>query len=1099
MAAKSDLKILIDKLQTYKRKYYINKLIRGTIFGLSIILTVYLIINSLEYSVRFNSPTRTILFFITASAFLFIIYVWIIDPLVKIFDSRRQLNDQEAAKQVGEYFPSVRDKLLNTLQLEDLSAKENSLISASIEQKTREISLVPFSNAVNLGENKQYLKLLVIPSLALILVLLFIPQLLTESSTRIINFNKEFVPKAPFSFNLENDKLQAFKNEDFTIELSMEGEAIPNSVYLNTLNRRVKLKKMSSNTFEYTFQKIQHQIPFHFQAAGFQSGNFNIDVVNRPNLKSFNVFLDYPAYLNKEDERLTNVGNLQVPEGTQINWHFRTFSADKLQLDFSKEPGAISAKQEEDQIFKHSRTVYESQIYEVKLENKYSRNKDPIEYNLAVIRDEYPKIKLEQYYDTTLYEYIILGGNISDDYGLSNLKIFYKSKKNGAQSSDYQHIIIPIDRNQITQSYYYKWDVGQIDLQQGDQIEYHLQVWDNDGVNGNKSAKTGPQIFRIPSKEEVKKEIQKASGNTKSQIDKTAQKAETLKERIEEIEERLKGRREMDWQDEKMLEELLKEREKLEQEIKKLQELNRANSSKRERFNHQDEQIKEKVEQLQELMDELLDEETKKLYDELKKLLEEQKLEDIQDNLKKLDLREKNLEKELERALELFKRMKFEYKLEELIDELDKTAESQEELSNQTQDKKNALEDIKDDQEDINQQFDELKKDMDDLQELNQDLKYPEPVHDISEEQNEIEQEQQNIQEFLQKNNRKKAGKSQQKSSRMMQKMSKKLQQMQSNMELEMLQENLDHLRDIVDNLVKLSFDQENIMQEFRAVNQSDPRFVELSQKQLKLKDDAQIVEDSLLSLANRVFQIQSFITREVGAMNENIDASLEAIKERKKGLAMSKQQFSMTSINNLAILLDDVLQQMQQQMADAMGKPQKGSKPSKGAPSLSELQKQLNDKIEDLKKSGKSGRPLSEELAKLAAEQERIRKALQEMNEKSNGQNAGEGGLDKTIEKMEETEIDLVNKQLTNKMIERQKEIMTRLLEAEDALRERELDDKREAERPQDYEQKVPKAFEEYIKAKEREIELLKTVPVKLNPYYKKEVNDYFQRIETQ
>jgi len=70
--------------------------------------------------------------------------------------------------------------------------------------------------------------------------------------------------------------------------------------------------------------------------------------------------------------------------------------------------------------------------------------------------------------------------------------------------------------------------------------------------------------------------------------------------------------------------------------------------------------------------------------------------------------------------------------------------------------------------------------------------------------------------------------------------------------------------------------------------------------------------------------------------------------------------------------------------------------------------------------------------------------------------------------------------------------------LEAEDALRERELDQKREAEQAKEFDRKVPRAFEEYIKAKEKEIELLKTVPIKLNPYYKKEVNNYFKRLET-
>jgi DNA integrity scanning protein DisA with diadenylate cyclase activity len=287
-------------------------------------------------------------------------------------------------------------------------------------------------------------------------------------------------------------------------------------------------------------------------------------------------------------------------------------------------------------------------------------------------------------------------------------------------------------------------------------------------------------------------------------------------------------------------------------------------------------------------------------------------------------------------------------------------------------------------------------------------------------------------------------------------------------------------------------------MKEFQTLNQSDPRFIELSQNQLKLKDDAKIIEDSLISLANRVYQIKSFVTREVKEMNEHMDQSLEGLKKRNQAQSISNQHLTMTSVNNLALLLSDVLQQMQQQMAMAKGgKPKKGQK---NTPGMSQLQKQLNQQIENLKKSGKSGRALSEELAKLAAQQEMIRRALEEAQEgiqELGKEGQGQKGNRDIIEKMEQTEEDLVNKQITTETIKRQQEILTRLLEAENSMRERELDKAREAERATKKEVPVPPEFKEYLKAKEKEIELLRTVPPRLNPYYKQEVNEYFKRLD--
>jgi hypothetical protein len=89
-----------------------------------------------------------------------------------------------------------------------------------------------------------------------------------------------------------------------------------------------------------------------------------------------------------------------------------------------------------------------------------------------------------------------------------------------------------------------------------------------------------------------------------------------------------------------------------------------------------------------------------------------------------------------------------------------------------------------------------------------------------------------------------------------------------------------------------------------------------------------------------------------------------------------------------------------------------------------------------------------------------------------------------------------LVNKKFTDQLIKRQQEILTRLLESEKSMRERDLDEERKGESAKDYNKEMPAAVEEYLRLKEKEVELLKTVPPKLYPYYKKEVREYFKRV---
>lgn len=96
----------------------------------------------------------------------------------------------------------------------------------------------------------------------------------------------------------------------------------------------------------------------------------------------------------------------------------------------------------------------------------------------------------------------------------------------------------------------------------------------------------------------------------------------------------------------------------------------------------------------------------------------------------------------------------------------------------------------------------------------------------------------------------------------------------------------------------------------------------------------------------------------------------------------------------------------------------------------------------------------------------------------------------------MEETEKDLVNRQITQETMKRQQDILTKLLESEKAEREREQDEQRKSNEAKTQDFSNPTQFLEYKRLKEKELELLNTVPPGLTPYYKEKVNSYFNSV---
>ncbi len=503
------------QLKAYKKKYYSNVLLRGGILFLAIILTAFLTLTSLEFIGSFNKVIRAIFFFSFISIALFSLFKWVILPVKQLINLDKELSDEEASKQIGEFFPDIKDKLLNTLQLHK-SAQENVLIQASIRQKTAEISHVPFTSAIDYSINKKYLKFFLPPVFLIIIFLLFVPQLFSEGAKRIINYKKTFISPAPFDFVIKNENLRAFKNEDFTIQLQIEDnntnkrKRIPKDVFVIIGDLKRKMRKDSLGKFSFKLEKIKDNVPFYFNAAGFESVYHEVEVIHRPQIQSIVTNFIYPAYLKKKNESLKNTGSFSIPEGTQVSWTLKTQQTEKISVNFNNEK--IKTKKNKN-TYTFQKILNNQSSYEIELFNQYSKNVDNISYNIQVAKDRFPTVRLEAYQDTVLYNYILLGGALVDDHGLSQCKLYYRVQDTkNKKETPYKTKNISINYNQPSQKLFYQLDLKDLNIKKGESLEYYVKVWDNDGVNGAKSSISQRMYFTVPTKEEVESKI--AENNT---------------------------------------------------------------------------------------------------------------------------------------------------------------------------------------------------------------------------------------------------------------------------------------------------------------------------------------------------------------------------------------------------------------------------------------------------------------------------------------------------------------------------------------------------------------------------------------------------------
>ena len=1107
MSTTNNYQQLISKLDRFTRKYYINQLIRGSLYSIGLILGLFLLMNLLEHQFYFGTTGRKFLFYSFVGISVVALAIWVINPLLHYFRLGKLISHERAAEIIGEHFSNVKDKLLNILQLKKQAdhASDASLLLASINQKTEEIKPVPFPNAINLAQNKKYLRYALPPLLLLLIILFAAPSMIKESTKRLIQNDKEFEKEAPFSFLVEEEDLRVVQFEDFLLSVNIEGAVQPNEVFINIDNYQYRLNKETDGSFSYRFSNVQKDTDFFVFSSGVESKPYHLHVLKKPNILGFEIKLDYPAYTQRKDESISNIGDLVVPVGTQLDWVFNASNTDLIQVQFSTQPEIKNTNRFSDELFTFKKKALRDETYQIFISNEDLPKADSITYAITVIPDLHPSIQVEKFEDSTDQTLLFFVGDASDDYGLRSLSFHYQIKKAKGEQGALNSIKMQQPTSKQIQ-YDYTWDISSLELEPGDEVTYYFEVFDNDAVHGSKSARTQVMTFAKPSVDEYEEMAEQNTEDIKKNLEESLKESKKIKEDMKKLREKMLQEKEMDWQTRKELEKLLERQKELERQINEAKQKFEENIKNQNEFEKPNEELLEKQEKVQELFEEVMSEEMKELMKQIEELLQELDKDEALEMMEDMEMSDEEMEMELDRMLELLKQLEVEAEMEKAIEKLEQLAEEQEQLAEETEQDEKSAEQLEKEQKQINEKFDDIQKELDELKKKNEELENPKDLGDQKEQMEDIEQDLQESQEQLQQKQKQKASKAQKQAAQKMKQMANAMQQQMASQQMEQMEEDMEALRQLLENLIALSFDQEDLIKLFNTANINTPHYVGLVQDQYKLKDDFKLIEDSLHALSKRVYQIESFVTEKVTEIKVNMKESIDELEERHKVQAADNQQRTMKNVNDLALMLSEVMNQMQQQMSSMMQGNQMCNKPGgKGGKSgkvpidkISKGQKQLNKDLQQMKdalQKGKQGS--SKQFAQMAARQAALQKALRNLQKKKQERGEGTKELQQIIDQMNKMETDLVNKTLTNEMLKRQEEILTRLLKAEKAEREREYDEKRKAETATQKERKMPPSLQDYIKKREAEVEMFKAVSPALKPYYKFLVEEYFKSLK--
>ena len=648
------------------------------------------------------------------------------------------------------------------------------------------------------------------------------------------------------------------------------------------------------------------------------------------------------------------------------------------------------------------------------------------------------------------------------------------------------------------QEFYYSFDFEGIETSSSG-ISYYFSVTDNDVINDFKTTTSDHYFFQFPDKEDILANENEQFKDIETKLQQSREMAREIQEDLDKLRMKNMDSNVSEWEKSQMVNDVISKQSKLEKLYEQIKQDNEKLNNYLNSFKEQNQEVAEKQKEIEALLEEVFTDELRELLEEFNKLAEEFDSRKLNQLSQQMDLSYEDLQKQLDRNLEMLRKMKVEQKIQEVIDEIELMSQSKKQLAKDIlndPDYDKGIQQVEQHKEDLNRLQQQIEKALEMNQELERPLNF-DNFHDEFDDSKESMDE--SIQQMNRKN-RKKSGESLENAAQKLESTAFAMQQLLDSNTMEQNMENIENLRQILGNLVYLSFEQEEVLDGLQSMNSSDPLLNEINRKQSRIKNQSTIVKDSLYALAKRTPQINSLVNNELLTMEMNLDKIRDHLDEARFPAARSSQQYVITAANNLALILNEALENLEEQMANAQPGEQQCEKPGSGKPGMNMMKKtsenlkqQLQQMLEQMKNG--NGSKMNEQMGRSLMEHEMMQQMLRDiMNNGSVG-----SGARKTLQEidrmLEQNRKELMNKNINSRMIERQNQITTRLLEAEQAELEREFEDKRESETAEDF-FSDPARFFEYKENKNYSIEYLNRNSHQLNNFYNSKYKKYLNNI---
>lgn len=864
-------------------------------------------------------------------------------------------------------------------------------------------------------------------------------KLITAISDPSVSFR---YPYKPNIVALEED-LSVFPGDSVTVEAANFGTLAGNAILLASTvpgvwkrisvgARRVDSEgEIPLSVYRHTFRDVREETVWKFSLGGVSTSPRRIGIIHRPVLNRICAYLNAPTYTGAKPDTLDPLtGRIAAVAGTRVELvgeaSKKLRSARLAFASGRRMPLVVGGA-----LFRGSFRVASDDTFTVDLMDDYGLTNDhAVAYSIAALEDRAPVVELflpEDGAQVPRSLEVDLVYRASDDYGISRIVLRFMLE---GKDEQFRELVLPLPHGSPTDIEGLNvWSLENVNLFPGDRIIYYLEAKDNNVATGPGVSRTPTRRLVVPSISEMYARIHEQQENPQEELSAALKEGREVQEQLRKLSDALKTDTGLDWGKRREGEQIIQKQKALGEKLsraadelgKSLETIERNMAISRE--------IAEKLEEINRLVRRIEDEDLRRAIEGLQKIMQNIGAQELESAMKALELDTQSLLDSMQRTIELLEQALREQRMDELVRRAEDMLAEQRSLRDSTA--SGDLDDLSRREKQLAEESRRYEKDLESFKADSGDSALAAELKSIVRQmkESEVSDDMEKAAGQLSCGDREGAMCSQQNAANDLLSLFSRLSQCQMSFGMALDRETARAIERMAREIIEASRLQESLVARLTPGSNADRG--QLVFDQMVLNSAVERIAKALYSTGRKSMAISPAALAHLGGAKVAIEKTLRSMEEQRPREAFSTASVALGSMNLAAIEL----------LRSSSSEGGAGGSAREKLRRVLERQMSLGQELMRLFELGKADGLSMEEraqMARLAAEQRRLEEIARQVAAESRGAKEILGSIDDIAEQMSELASRLEEGRLDEDTIERQERILTRLLDSQRSMRER-------------------------------------------------------------